>query len=209
MSFDIQPAGAIVVTGTLDPDATGTYYPVGNTGDHPYWERVDPAGGFFIFNQGNYYRLCEAMPYTTEPHWNGDTYIRPTWTPVLGATGIGTGAWSELAALARISVPPDNYVVPPLDLALYIYAGKPVTAGTQFYNGPWTSWLHLTEPETVTPAYLWRRFTWPPHPTGEPWTWPAAGTGKAFIRTVAQDMATGSISTATTNIPAMGSLSPW
>jgi len=209
VTMKVQQNAAIVMTGELDPDATGTYVPGGQYNGHPYWIRALPSAGWYIWHDSAQWILSIGLNNYGEFFWTALPHILPgSWEPNFEGE-FGEGYWSYYASLARITTPPSNYASPPAGLTLYLYSGIPLNAGRSYYSGPW---LHL---ETLAPAIAavvattWRRWTWPTRSVEPPWTWPADGSGSARFYAIAQDAITGSISTKHISTPTFGSLTPW
>lgn len=85
-----------MVSGTLDPDATGTYLRAIDTNGQEAWTREDSAWSIWYENGSNSYMLTEDLghiPETDEPYWTkGIIGTNPTGTydPSDGATRIAT-----------------------------------------------------------------------------------------------------------------------
>jgi len=95
---------------------------------------------------------------------------------------------------AEVIVPPTNYPTPPADLTLYLYSGIPINSGRRHYSGPYCLWLIISPPDAATPGVVHAPWTWPVHATEPPYTWPVSGTGITRAYAVAQDHATGAMS---------------
>jgi len=209
VAIKVQQDGAIVITGALNPNAVGTYAPVGEERSHPCWECDTAAGTYYIHTDPWGWTLSDTKGWSTHPQWKKTTLAPGGWTAAEGATGAATNAWSYVASLARFAFPPENYPDPSPFLQVYTYSGKPITAGRSFYKGPWSILSTFTPSTPATTANVWRRWTWPDHATGSPYVWPAGGTGKARAYAIAQDMLTGARSTKYYLEPTFGSLTPW
>ena len=209
LAITIQANGALVLTGTLSPNIVGTYVPGPTYNDHPSWHCDTAAGEWFLFWHSDRWYLCDALAYPTSPMWYAWTVPTAAWQPYGGATGTGSATWSYAASLARITTPPTNYPDPGALLTIYLYSGKPITAGRNFYNGPWRHVATLDPPTPHDVDETWLNWTWPVHATPPPYSWPGDGSGHVRAYAVAQDAGSGAISQANILHPTMENLSPW
>lgn len=209
VTMKVQQNGALEVTGTLTPNVTGTYIPIGMYGVHPCW-KLDSGNWWIWFNvSSGWWWITSELGTLTTYRWYRNGYVNGAFTASGSSNGLATSTWTYESSLARITTPPSNYASPPTGLTLYLYSGIPLNAGRSYYSGPW---LHL---ETLAPAIAavvattWRCWTWPTRSVEPPWTWPADGSGSARFYAIAQDAITGSISTKHISTPTFGSLTPW
>jgi len=205
----VQADAAIVVTGSLSPDVTGTYLPAGEYSGHPYWMCTTPAGTYYIWKAAGSWYTTATLGTVAGTYWTHSAPAATTWYPQSGASGSPTPTWSYDASLARLTTPPDNYPDPPAGLSLYLYSGKPISAGVNYYQGPWRHLATITAPDAAAAGTLWLRWTWPVHATSPAYVWPGDGSGSARAYAVAQDTDTGAISQPQPLFPIIGSLTPW
>jgi len=209
IGIKVQQDGALFVTGTLTPDATGTYYPAGEYAGHPYWQGSTAAGTWHIWYDAGCWLITAALGDNENEQWYRTIQPTGTYAPSEGATGTATAAWSYAGSLAKFTFPPTNYPDPSPFLQLYTYSGKPLCAGRKYYNSPWSILATFVPPTPATSAAAWRRWTWPTRATGTPYAWPIDGSGTARAYAIIQDMLTGARSTRHLLTPEFGSLTPW
>jgi len=184
-SFRASRLGSILVTGTPTPDCTGLYNPWIVSRDHTSWRRED--GAYFIwFYVGTAWLLSQTLGVSTPNRWVSDTGLLGSWRPLGTATGTPTSILDDEIPVADVDLPPTNYdPLPDNALRLYAYAGRPSAPGALYFNGPWT--LAAAQTHDGTWGQLPWRFAYP---------WPVHVGELCRLRTVAQDLDTGSLSTA-------------
>jgi len=209
LQVTVQQNGALLLTGSLTPDVTGYYHPLGQSDGHPTWKHITLDPPYYICNDATSWRINLTIPSGLGPRWAARHAISDPFQPYGGAIGIANAAWSYNASLARITFPPDNYDAPPAQLQIYTHSGIPLKSGRSYYSGPWRHLKTFTPPNPATTDSLWFPWTWPVHATGDPYIWTPDGTDSTRLSAIAQDMDTGAISTKHKQTPNIGSLSPW
>jgi hypothetical protein len=92
------PPTVYVVTGTINPNATGNFHLEGTYNGKPYYARLDHA--YFLawgeYNNRATWVISDALPLTAHPLWfRTSTAATPpttTYNPAQGATGTATVA---------------------------------------------------------------------------------------------------------------------
>lgn len=159
LALTVQPSGAIVVTGTLDPNVIGTYLPTGTYNNHPYWSGTVPAGTWYISRGFSNWLLSDVIGSHGPAWWIANGPAPYTWYNDGTATGLGTSAWNAAASIAMNHFAPANYPAPPAALRLYVFAGDSIHAGRNYYQGPWHYATRIIPAFSTTPVNYW--FPWP------------------------------------------------
>lgn len=179
----VYELAAIQVTGTLNPDATGTYHLDGLYGPDPLWKRDDDAYYLWRYAALHRYRISDA-PGNPTPSWIRLNDRYGTYAPDHGATGTATVTAVDDDAAFQITFPLANYNPPPTGLRIFLFAGAPQTPGTNFFAAPWRYIASLTY------NGCWTREPWLDlHPFA-----PNQG-DRCWAYLVAQDTADGALST--------------
>jgi hypothetical protein len=209
ITIGVQQAGAIILAGALNPDATGQYDPAGQYGDHPYWKLA--TGDWFMWHDTAFWRLTSQLGVVTASRWRCPFVDFPTgtWIPTAPATGNGSGTWSYERSLAKIVTPPPNYPDYGNWLYLFIYSGIPLKSGRSYFGGPYLKLITIAVPPLTEEEITWCCWTWPTRSVEPPWSWQPDGSGTARYYAIAQDLDTGSMSTRFVGTPTFGSLTPW
>lgn len=184
LAIALRTSAAVVMTGTLTPDATGTYMPTGIYTGNPYWQCTTPSGIRYIWKYTTYWLNTITLGNPAGAYWYHGSTIPGSCNPGGGATGTATAAWATGATLARITCPPTNYPDPPAQLTIHTFAGIEITPGRNYYSGPWKWAGTLSPPIPAAAGYGYA--VWP-------FTIAAGQAARAYA--VAQDADTVAIST--------------
>ena len=166
---------AYQVTGTLTPDASGTYEPAGSLGARVYYLREDSAY-YLYFSQYSYWRISDSLdeweldPDAWRAPYSGDAYREGNYDPTGSYTGVATVAFFAAEAV-------DAWWQP---MSLPVLPLPPRIGGEQFFGPEPDLWPAV---EVVTMEKWFRPMSeptlpFPPRPHGQtvfhppPGLWP-------------------------------------
>lgn len=205
----VQQAGQLIVSGTLSPDATGCYDCIGQYNGHALWTCDTAAGAYYIVQKSATWYLSPTLESDGAGYWTVGTLPGASWTPAGGATGTAAATWSYASSLAKVTTPPQGYTPAGLPIELFIFTGKPIRPGRNYYRSPWSYAGRIEHPAASAVGSILVPWTMPTKATWPAYAWTADGTDTQRFYAVAQDRTTGAISGPRVQTPTMGSISPW
>ena len=137
------------------------------------WGELSQTTGYLAFIRANSYRYLTTQQIA---------YVNATASPPLHPPQFSFTA-DAVADTITVTLPPTNYDPPWAQLCLYLFAGKPVSQGRNFFNAPWR----------YAASNLFNG-TW----TTDPWTlaspWPIDAGKRMWCYLVAQHWTGGQVS---------------
>ena len=209
LAVTVQQAGQLIVTGTLSPDATGAYDCIGQCDGHALWSCTTAAGLYYILQKSATWYLSPTLGVDAAGYWTAAHLPGACWSPAGGATGNAAAIWSYSSSLARITTPPAGYTTGGLPIDLFIFTGKPIRPGRNYYQSPWSYAGRIEHPQASADGSIVVPWTMPTRATTPAYAWTITGTDSQRFYAVAQDRSSGAISGPRVQTPTMGSVSPW